>query len=430
MNNDIDQARSINRLEHKQCKRRIYSLALFMHDLSNQIIKDQNEDRQQQFAEIISYLNRSSISELKQFCKLFSFSEYLNFVLTSNNENEKFLAFQILALVTDSGKADFDFFMEPRLFQYCISNILNDQFSPYVFKILINGSEYEEYSQHILSMDILDLLIQLPITTQISNLVSNLTYWPNIGYLEKFLTLCENFLNNTNINELIIYYLFKTIHHINAWENLSLSTIQEINSKFFPSLYLLAPSLLDYNEFHYINSVFRYFIHINEIQSDFAFSILRIFSQSYITQKCFEKTVKLGLMLFLKNSEKWKCISEINGQLLDFILNNSKEYNLEFKSLFFNAILSYYCCEEGVIDRFMKKVLEWCLMFVNDSTNSVAAIEQIVLIKKASKNDVEINLIIKENLQKIEELLNCNDNDEYVALLATELMELCQENEE
>lgn len=380
-------------------------------------------NKTEQFTNLEDYLNKLTQPELSHFGKNFPYQKYLNFILKCHDQNEKFFALKILSIATMSKKADYNFFTSPELIQLC-NELINDQnYRPYILTILYSGSIYEDFATEFLESNICEFLINCPITYHVSIFISNLTWFEN-EYLEKLLEIIYNIFNDQvnkkdQIDHKICCYAFKAIHHIYNWDNIDPSIIDEINDKFTPLFYTLFPFTLNFetDENLYLNSIFRYMGHLNNVPIEFGNLILQTIKKiknTDIIKKA--KTVKFAFVIFINNFENW--FQEYQEELLVVAFTYFENVPYNIKLTIFDAVLLYYDCVEGVIDQFMPTVVDWCLTFVNDEQIMNPTLKKLVEICSVSKNNVDITSAINSQMNVFEEIASSDKiNDENIVLV-------------
>lgn len=427
--NSYDEIRSLNRA--KKSNPQMYWRRDFNLDIAKNVVKTKsfqliNEmNREDQLIELNDYVSNCTQSELIVFGKKFNFESFLKFIITTSDPNQRFIALQILSRVTMSGEAKFEFFVLPKLIKLCQDLIGNIKYVPYIFTILISGSEYQDFANLFLESDICDFLLTCPVNVQVAMLVSNLT-WFESDYLEKLLEILLNIFKDQiskkdkKIDYSICTYAFKSIHHIFNWDNIDSSAFEEINSNFTPLFYTLAPLLFNNEKNRVFNAIFRYMNHLTDVPLEFGNLILEAIATNKIHK---DKTIKLSIIPFINNAQTWA--QEFNENFLAVVFTKLNDVPYEVKLVIFKAVLLYYDCVEGVIDQFMPIVVEYCLSFISDKEVTGPTLQKLIKILSSSKNNINISSTISDYMNVLEELIISDEfEDDAIAVLAEELIKL------
>lgn len=428
---DYINARSDFRIEETTgFKKKIFARVSDKIDIAKGIMDFDDSIRKKKLTELFDYLSKTTDKEISQYGSLFPFDLFLNFILNTNDEEQRLLAFKILAISTQSEYVEPAFLMKPELFNLCNFYILNQEYSEYVFIILINGAADEKCCKSFLMMNVCDLLVNLPITLQLSQLVSNLTYHQS-NYLQNLLTLIYKILDDQTtiinnqpqalINFGVICYAFKSLHHIYEFWDIPREIILEIHSQFTPIFYFLAPLILRHsNNSQVLNSVFRYILHLVDVKPEFGTIILEAFSNNNIEDP---KTLRLGICVFKKNVESWRSNFDLKEKLLAYLL---PQQNIHYKTraLFFKVILAYFTFSESKSDKNVEEVINWCLSFIEDSKMSELALKELISIKMTFRDNANIFDNVANSLPTIEGLIFSNEYEEPIPELASQLINL------
>lgn len=418
----------------KKTKKRVHARnAYFVYIAKNSVKKRvfkqiDNMNRIEQFKELENHMTNCTEPEFKDFGNEFPFSQFLDFIITNSDPNEKFEALKVLSQATLSKKAPHDFFKQPKLNQLCDTLINDMTYLPFILNILISGSEYEDFTNYLFDSNICDFLLSCPIIYQVSMLVSSLTYTES-EHLEKLLEIIFNILNDQaskkdqTISHLICCYALKSIHHIYMWDSIDQSIIDEINEKFAPLFYTIAPLLLTSDSKRVLNSVFKCMNYLNDVPLEFGNLILQIFANINLNdKKSSTKTIKLAMIPFINNVKTW--INEYSDVFLEMIFTKFKNVPYDVSLTILKAVLLYYDCVDGVVDQFMPFVVELSLNFVADKNVSAQALQKLIKILTAAKNNKEIVASISASINVFEEIVFSEESDDDVIMLAEEIIDL------
>lgn len=435
--NESDCLRLSCRVEQNKAKEKIYVRRLYYNAIAKNVLKIKtfklidDMNKEQQFNELEEYVNNCSQKELRSIGEIFPFQKYAHFIRTTPSAQYKFLALKILSRLTMSGEAKYDFFNSKDTIFICDNFIQNQKFLPFIITILINGAQYEDFGVYYLNSGICDFLMNLPVTPQLSMLVSNLT-WFESDYLDKFFELIDNILEDqmkkkdTKIDYSICCYAFKSIHHIYGWENINPLIIEEIDERFTQIFYTLSPLLFNSGEARTLNVIFRYLSHLSNVPLEYGNHILNhIVNLDDIEKNA--KTVKLGMIPFINNVESW--IQEYQEGLLFVAFTHFQEMPYDVKLTIFKTILLYYDCANGVVDQYMSSVVDWCLTFIQDPEVTFQSLQLLIKISIVAKNDENIFSSICSCMTVFEDLVISDQVDEEVIVLAENLIDIIKNTE-
>lgn len=435
---ESDYLRLSNRIQQNKAKEKIYVRRERYNLIAKNVLKIKTfklidgMNKEQQFNELEDYVNNCFQQELRSIGEIFPFQKYAHFIRTTSSAQYKFLALKILSRLTMSGKGKYDFFNSKDTIFLCDNLIRDQKFSPFIFTILINGAEYEDFGVYYLNSGICDFLLNLPVTPQLSMLVSNLT-WFKSDYLDKFFELIDYILEDqmkkkdTRIDYSICCYAFKSIHHIYDWENIDPSIIEAIDERYTQIFYTLSPLLFDAGNVRILNVIFRYLSHLSNVPLEYGNLILsHLVSMEDMERNA--KTIKLGMIPFINNAESW--IQEYQEGLLFVAFTHFQEIPYDVKLTIFKAILLYYDCVNGVIDQYMSTVVDWCLTFIQDQEVTFQSVQLLIKISMVAKNDENIFSSICSCMDVFEDLVISDQVDEEVIALVENLIDIIKSTEQ
>lgn len=419
-----DESKTIHRVKNSKKRGKIYANTDNFIDLAKLAISDNDsKTTEDSFNKILKYFDNTKISyrEFLQFGKDFPYNDYLNFILKNNNENENFLAFQILSRTIAFEEAECEFLCRPELIEICNSLINDPNYSEYVFSILIGGSIYTEFGKIFLDMGICDFLIECQPSQDIAMLVCNLTLFES-DYLRKLLEIIYKILNSNKIEYSTFCYAIKSIHHIlDRWDDIDPSVLEVIDEKITPVFYAIASECFKTKENRILNSILRYLYHLSDVPVEFGQLILASIANINNVEKSQNaKTFKLAAKVFQKNVETW--LPELQEIFLEIMLTKCQFVPYDIKGHVFSAVLLYYNCSFGVIDQFMPTIIEWCLEFVGDQKYTTRALQQLYDIAAAAKEDEDIMSTISSSVPFFEELMFSGKADDEALEIAENLI--------
>ncbi|OHT10517.1 hypothetical protein TRFO_20193 [Tritrichomonas foetus] len=422
-------------------KQRVYSRTNDILKLVKQILNNEG-DQDQKLSLLYSHVFKqiATYDELSQLGQRFPFKKFFNFVIANQGNQKGIKAFKILAKMTDSNEASYSFFTNPVLLQMCtafFSTPENAPFVKYALLILINGSAYEDFAMMILNANICDILIHLPVSPELSRLVSELTYYPSNYLGQLFLIaiyILENHIKFDENDEISVIdfgipcYAFKAIHHIYNIPNLPSEIHQMMTNQITP--FILHNSQLYFSKMkkkRCFNALFKILAHIDNVPPEIGVNILNVISNIEFKKWVKSgKTVKIGMLPFISNVETWRPI--IGEMFLNISFTKFAEMPYEIKLFIFKTILQYY--QSTTIDKFTLPFIEWCLFYIDNEEVSKACFERLIEIALVAQGNLESSYevcskILSEigaSMNTFEEILD--KDDEEIALRAARLVEI------